>query len=118
MILNNLISGFTSFTDNIFNNESDDNSGLKQNVIRYQSVPGNLNSGDVRRCGNTISTLEKKISEGDKIKTQLLEERKTCYSLDMNVLPGGNNTLQFIEQKISAFTDSIQKVEATIWKGK
>ena len=117
MILNNLISGFTSFTDNIFNNESDDNSGLKQNVIRYQSVSGNLNSGDVRRCGNTISTLEKKIS-GDKIKTQLLEERKTCYSLDMNVLPGGNNTLQFIEQKISAFTDSIQKVEATIWKGK
>ena len=105
----NLISGFTSFTDNI--NESDDHSGLKQNVIRYQSVPGNLNSGDLHRCGNTISTLEKKISDGEKIKTQLVEERKTCYSLDMNVLPGGNNTLQFIEQKISALTDSIQKLK-------
>ena len=108
---NNLISGFTSFTDNIVNNVSDDHGGLKQNVVRYQSVPKNLNSGDVHRRGNTISTLEIKISEGEKIKNQLIEERKTCFSLDMNVLPGGNNTLQFIQQKISALTDSIQKLK-------
>lgn len=75
----NLISGFTSFTDNIFNNDTDDH--RRQNVIRYQSVFGNLNSSDVNCRSNTISTLENKFSESEKIKNQLLEESKTCYSL-------------------------------------
>ena len=91
--------------------ESNNPSGLKQNVCRYQSLPGDLNSGDVSRCGNTISTLESKISEGEKIKDQLQEDKKTCYSSSMNILPGGNNKLQYIEQKMSALTDSIQKLK-------
>ena len=57
-----------------------------------------------------FSTLENKIP-GEKIKNQFIEERKTCFSLDMNVLPGRNNTLQFIQQKISSLTDSMQKLK-------
>jgi hypothetical protein len=61
---------FTSFSENM---ESNNPSGLKQNVCRYQSLPRDLNSGDISRCANTISTLESKISEGEKIKDQLQE---------------------------------------------
>lgn len=75
----NLISGFTSFTENM---KSDINpSGLKQNVCRYQSLPRDLNSGDINRCANTISTLEGKISEGEKIKDQLQREKKPVIHL-------------------------------------
>ena len=57
-----------------------------------------------------FSTLKNKIP-GEKIKNQFIEERKTCFSLDMNVLPGRNNTLQFIQRKISSLTDSMQKLK-------
>jgi hypothetical protein len=59
------------------------------------------------------------MSEGEKIKDQLQENKKTCYSSSMDVLAGGNNKLQYIEQKMSALIVRFNtKFKAIIWKGK
>ena len=81
----NLISGFTSSSENM---ESNNPSGLKKNVCRYQSLPRDLNSGDISRCANTISTLESKMSEGEKIKDQLKEKQENLLFIFHECSPG------------------------------
>ena len=62
--------------------ESNNPSGLKQNVCRYQSLPKDLNSGDIIIYFDIIiSTLESKMSGGEKIKDQFKKTRKPVIHL-------------------------------------
>ena len=98
------MSSFTSFIEHL---NSKENSGLSQNVCRYQSLPRDVCSGDVKRCENTIVSLEKKIQEGESLRKKLQDSKKSCFSSTSDVMPGRNNKLQYIEEKISIVDDTI-----------
>ena len=83
---NKEVSTFSTF---LYSFQSSENNGFGQNVRRFQNLPQDVCSGDLRRCENTIARLEKKIQEGESLRKKIQDSKKSCFSSTMDVLPGG-----------------------------
>ena len=88
-----------------------ENNGLGQNVRRFQNLPQDVCSGHLRRCENIIASLEKKIQEGESLRKKIQDSKKSCFSSTMDVLPGGNKKLKYIEEKIDLVDETIQQLK-------
>ena len=56
-------------------------------------------------------SLAKKIQQGKSLRKKIQDSKKSCFSSTMDVLPGGNKKLQYIEEKIDLADETIQQLK-------
>ena len=105
---NSLTAKVTDMTTNSTNQSN----GTAYNIQR-QKVPLDVSSEDVSRGGRALSALEAMKNTCEDLSNSLLQKKKTCYQLpNMDLLPGGKSTLQYIQVKL----DTLEQLKGTLFR--
>jgi len=105
------INSITEKVAHISTNSTNQSNGTAYNIQRLQKIPLDVNSNDVSRGKRALSALESMKNTCEDLSNTLLERKKKCYLPSMDLMPGGNSTLQYIHIKL----DTVDQLTRTLF---